>query len=196
MDLDKVQFGYFVDPNEGMKGVMMIQGGGKYEYPITEGGMQQIVMSLSPEEQTRFSFYNQAIQSSQKNYGKGKVQLGTEQNPFEFNFEETPSKIDPTKKSYTYMDELGITRRANTIQEMQNNITRVYDGVKAIETNPAVKAKIKYIQQQTIAGKYTPEQSQKLIMEAVNDARKVAEASKGSLGKPVPQSKDPLGLGI
>jgi hypothetical protein len=191
LDFDKVQFGYFVDPNEGIKGVMMIQGQGKYEYPVNEGGLQQIIMTLSPEEQTRFSFYNQAVKSSQKNYGKGKINLGTNEAPIDFTFEESPSKVDGTKKSYVYMDEAGITRRANSIQEMQNNISRVYEGVAAAGMDPVIQTKINYIKQKTLSGEYKPDEGERLIRKTLEEARVAAQAKMGSLGKSQGWSQSP-----
>lgn len=187
MDLDKVQFGYFVDPNEGMKGVMLIQGQGKFEYPIDEGGLEQVIMTLSPEEKTRFNFYNQAIQSSQKNYGKGRINLGDDKNPYIFNFEETPSELDPKKKSYVYTDEANITRRAKSIQEMQNNISRVYENAQAFLNNPQINKDIKAIQQQILSGNISEENGNALINNYMQGVRKAASDSFGNLGKPQPQ---------
>jgi len=187
MDLDKIQFGYFVDPNEGMKGVMLIQGQGKFEYPIDEGGLEQVIMTLSPEERTRFNFYDQAIQSSQKNYGKGKINLGDDKNPYTFNFEETPSEIDPKKKSYVYTDEKNITRRANSIQEMQNNISRVYENAQAFINTPQINKDIKAIQQQILSGTISEKDGNALINTYMQDARKAATDSFGNLGKSQPQ---------
>lgn len=187
IDFDKIQFGYYVDPNEGMKGVMQITGGGYYEYPITEGGLQQVVMTLAPQEQFRFNFYNQAVQSLQKNYGKGQVNINDETFPISFNFEETPSEIDPTKKNYTYTDENNISRRVNTIQDLQNVISSYYDKAVSIKNNPDNVKAINEIQRAVINGDLSPQKGNASILKIISDADILAKKGFQNLGKQQPQ---------
>jgi hypothetical protein len=187
IDFDKIQFGYYVDPNEGMKGVMEITGEGKYEYPITEGGLQQVVMTLIPQEQFRFNFYNQAVQSLQKNYGKGQVNINDETFPISFNFEETPSEIDPTKKNYTYTDENNISRRVNTIQDLQNAISSYYDKAVSIKNNPDNVKAINEIQRAVINGDLSPQKGNAGILKIISDADILAKKGFQNLGKQQPQ---------
>lgn len=57
-----------------------------------------------------------------KNYGKATVNM----DGIPFEFKEEVSELDPKKKVYSYMDENGIRRSANSIQEIQTNIANVF----------------------------------------------------------------------
>jgi hypothetical protein len=188
-DFEKMNVGYFIDPNEGPKGVMQITGGGSYEFPITEASLQAAVVKMGPTESARLDFYKQAVTSLNSSYGQeGKVSL----EGLDFNFREITNPLDKTgkQKVYEYIDESGIPRRVTSLQALYNDIGNVYNLARNNQ-NIKLQEDLAKIQSAVKAKQMSVQEAQAASLKLINDASKI---NTGSLGKQQPQTQDPLGV--